>query len=463
MKKITKIAALLLSVILSCGSIAGCSGSSDSDDNNVTTVTVWSGNGHDKVFMKNMVEKYNKSVGKEKGIKIDYIVKEGGNLSQMLELAFTTDQAPDLFAGASISKYSEEGYIIALEDVPGGKELVEKYKDHLLAGRQVYKGKTYGLPRSTSTQGLIYNKDMFRAAGLVDENGEPTPPKTLDELVEYAKILTNNEKREYGIVFPGKWSYWFASDMNQGAAVDCGFIDGYNPATGKYDYSGLLPIAEAYLKIKKNGSCFPGSESLENDPARARFAEGGIGMKYSFSFDVGVLTDQFPAKCDWGVAPLPVADENNRYMQACSSGIYLAINKNSIETKNADKIMEVFKWFHSDELLREAYKYGLEIPLDFDIVKDIDSSTLPNGWKEFAELAEISKPTVAPMPYDLSGNKGLDEIWMEVWAGKVTLDEFKQILKDYGDLVNEGVKKYQELQPDFDPELYIFKDWNAKI
>lgn len=28
-------------------------------------------------------------------------------------------------------------------------------------------------------------------------------------------------------------------------------------------------------------------------------------MKFGASYDYGVLTSQFTAKCDWGVAPLP--------------------------------------------------------------------------------------------------------------------------------------------------------------
>ncbi|MBR6849880.1 MAG: extracellular solute-binding protein, partial [Lachnospiraceae bacterium] len=68
-----------------------------------------------------------------------------------------------------------------------------------------YNGKTYTVPITAGPQGLLYNKDLFKAAGLVDENGEPTPPETFDELVEYAKILTDVGKKQYGIILPLKW------------------------------------------------------------------------------------------------------------------------------------------------------------------------------------------------------------------------------------------------------------------
>lgn len=35
-----------------------------------------------------------------------------------------------------------------------------------------------------------------------------------DEVREYAKILTDNDKHEYGIVFPVKWTSFFESEVH---------------------------------------------------------------------------------------------------------------------------------------------------------------------------------------------------------------------------------------------------------
>ena len=51
-----------------------------------------------------------------------------------------------------------------------------------------HNGKTYALPgNGMMVQGLIYNKDMFKAAGLVDENGEAKPPVTLKRIQRICK------------------------------------------------------------------------------------------------------------------------------------------------------------------------------------------------------------------------------------------------------------------------------------
>ena len=50
-------------------------------------------------------------------------------------------------------------------------------------------GKIYAIPTTQYIQGLLINKNLFRRAGLVDENGDIMFPKTYDELAEYAKII----------------------------------------------------------------------------------------------------------------------------------------------------------------------------------------------------------------------------------------------------------------------------------
>ena len=47
-------------------------------------------------------------------------------------------------------------------------------------------GHIYGVPYEVYAQGLYINKDLFRQAGLTDEQGNILYPKTLDEMAQYA-------------------------------------------------------------------------------------------------------------------------------------------------------------------------------------------------------------------------------------------------------------------------------------
>lgn len=458
MKK-SEIICTAVSLLLTVGCFSGCTkenaGSSD-----VTAITVWTANSHSKTTVEKLVDEFNTGEGKDAGIEIEYKVIEGDSFAKSLELALQTGQGPDIMPlTLGVKNMVENGYIAALDDLPGGAELSEKYKDYLIELTNKYKGKVYAVPTSTTTRGLVYNKDMFKAAGLVDENGEPTPPKTFDEMREYAKILTDKSKNQFGIILPEKWSNWVSSDMLTLLQSSVGH-HGFDPVKGEYDYSGLAPIINTYMGIISDGSMYPGAEGIDNDTARAYFSEGLVGMKIAYSFDVGVYNDQFPAKCDWGVAPLPVIDTDNCYYQVEGLSSSFCVNASSVDTKGGDKLMTCLKWFASDKYVTTMYKEGLEIPVNWDVVKDIKLDNPKTGWNEFAEMAKISHVPNRIPPSDMTGNLSLSErIKNDVLSGKISAEE---MLEQYNKDITEATKKYYELNTDESFESYLNKEWNVK-
>lgn len=452
----------LLAFVLATGmvlSFAAC-GNNAAQNGDVTTVTVWTANGHDKAFLEEQIKDWNSTVGQKEGIRIEYVVQDG--IANKLDLAFETDQAPDLFNGGSMSKYAELGYIAPYEDIPGGDKLIEKYKEFLMYGRHLHTDdKTYYLPKTATTYGLIYNKDMFKEAGIVDENGEPTPPETLEQLREYAKKLTDVKARKYGYIIAGKTSLIYADDVMKMSSATSGYADGYNPKTGVFDFSHEATVMKTMLGMKEDGSCYPGTESTDNDQARARFAAGDIGMKTAGSYDYGVLTSQFPASIDWGVAPYPTATEGGRQKQHMGNYGYLMINKKAADEK-AEKIGKVLEFFYGDELIKESYKQGIDIPLDLEVVKDVKLPDEMKQWQEFAELLKVSQATPIALSRDLQGERVMREIYVEdVWSGKVT--DVDKVCADYSALQNEGAKRYRELHPEYKPENYIIPDFVSDV
>lgn len=67
-------------------------------------------------------------------------------------------------------------------------------------------GRIYGLPREGYVLGLHINVDLFRQAGLVDEDGLPMYPTTLQELAEYGQIIREKTGKA-GLVFPASETY----------------------------------------------------------------------------------------------------------------------------------------------------------------------------------------------------------------------------------------------------------------
>lgn len=455
--KIKRIISNVLIAVMGISILGGC-GNKGENVEGIKTITIWTANAHSKNAYNEAIAQWNENEGKKMGVKLVYEVKEG-DIAQQIDLAFQTDAAPDLFSG-NVKKLAADKHIMPLNDLPGGEEFVKTCYDRINKDykNEQYLDKNWYVPMAATTMGLIYNKEMFKAAGIVDADGEPTPPKTYAEMREYAKRLTNVDKREYGIVFPAKWSAW-SSDVLNSIVSEAGH-SGYDPVADKYDFSAIIPVMNTYLGIKEDGSYYPGAESLDNDPARARFAEGGIGMKIAYSFDVGVLTEQFPAKIEWGVAPMPVMDLNNMYKQHQRITGSLVINSKITEKITPEQVMDIYKFICGEPMIKKLYAAGCEVPYDWSIVDGVELESDKNGWKEFCAMTAISVSAPKAREVDISGKRTLAKDFVEkVWTGEMTA---KEAVDNYTEVMNAGVKRYQELHPEYNGDKCVNKEWDVK-
>lgn len=454
-KTIKKFVILALSVAL-CLPLAACGGGDGSQGSGKDKITIWSNDSHSKDLMLKLIREFNDGEGRELGVEVEYTVK-GEDYSQALEMAITAGNAPDMFQSNSVTKYSQNGVIIALDDVEGGAEYIAGFPEEIKAQfKSKIDGKIYKAPFSVTPQGLIYNKDMFKKYGIVDANGDPTPPKTFSEMREYAKKMTQNG--DYGMIFPVK-SGVFVNYM-QNMSVSAGGHDGFDRASGKYDYSVYEPVMQTIMDMKHDGSFYPGADGLDNDPARALFAEGGIGMFLGASYDVAVFTSQFPAKCDWDVAPYPVADVNDCYCQDNKLSGNFLMNKASVERIGAEKMLGVFKWIHGSNVLKELYKNGEQLPYDGSVVEGVElNDDIHPAWKKFMEISDDSKPLPGRIGTDLQGTPDLTTVLNNIWAEKT---DISSALADLTERSNAGISKYEEANPPTKLSQYIISGYSRK-
>ena len=416
MKKITKRIAAAITLSVTCtGMLAGC-GSQKTGADTVTTITVWTNSTHTKDIMQELVSDYNDTTGKEKGIRIDYVV-QGSDYQKVIDVAVQTKELPDLYYPITrMADLVKQGAVTAIDDMPSGEEFIESYSGTPLNNVNIFNGKTYTVPYNVTTIALLYNKDMFKANGIVDENGEAKAPSTWQEVAEDAKILTNPQAKEYGIALPLKWSGYFDWDLMRPFFSSTGSL-GYDSENNRYAYTKLTPAFEFLKQIKEDGSYYIGAEGLDNDPARAQFAEGNIGMKLGASWDVGVLNDQFTAKIDWGVAPVPTIDGAPKYKQWMSTDVFLAI-AGDIPDDKKEKVMEVYKWFHDESVIAKLYQSGKIIPVDENIIEKTMLDNPSKGWKEFCSLVKRSVAIPPMPPISIEGDNYV-KVGMSIWLGDV--------------------------------------------
>jgi multiple sugar transport system substrate-binding protein len=144
------------------------------------------------------------------GTKVNVIQEpEGGTFDALI----AAGNQPDIFVGSfgsQIGKYAARENIIPLEDLAGAKDLLGQLEPETV--KQVY-GHNYYIPLGSDVTMMIYNKDLFKEAGL-----DPAkPPQTWDEFLSAAEKIqalpTRNGNKVYGTVFwndalaYGGW-YW---------------------------------------------------------------------------------------------------------------------------------------------------------------------------------------------------------------------------------------------------------------
>lgn len=101
---------------------------------------------------------------------------------------------------AWVSEFADQGALMQLDGVMPGFEDIAAQTFPGPLSTNFWKGHYYGLPQNTNTQVLLWNKDLFDAAGL-------SAPATIDEFADAVCKLTDASKEQYGYALGGTY-FW---------------------------------------------------------------------------------------------------------------------------------------------------------------------------------------------------------------------------------------------------------------
>ena len=139
-KKMLKKIVLAVCIAALAVTSIGCGDKEKTSDGGLEKVTIWTGDSHMKTDMLELVEKFNDTRGKELGVEIEYVVKEG-NLSQTVEMAVASHQEPDMYSTWSMQKYYESGEIMAIDEIEGGQEYLDSLPEEALSSLETFTSK----------------------------------------------------------------------------------------------------------------------------------------------------------------------------------------------------------------------------------------------------------------------------------------------------------------------------------
>ena len=162
-----KVIALFLILVLSACTLAGCS-DGKLDPKKPITLTMWHNYGGDmQQTMDLLIDEFNSTVGKEKGIVIDVTaISSSSELNKSLTMIVNGDPGapamPDIFTGYPkvAIQFQQKGMLANFDNYFTDKELAE-YVDAFVEEGRIADGGLYVFPIAKSTEVLYVNQTLF--------------------------------------------------------------------------------------------------------------------------------------------------------------------------------------------------------------------------------------------------------------------------------------------------------------
>lgn len=358
-------------------------------DEEKTVINIWSKDCHDADYVQKKVDEYNEN--NTDNIEVNYQLYTD-NYTQAVDMAVQSGEMPDIlvFQDQMFDKYIGEDQWADLYEFMDD-DMKEMFKDVIHEGYNEFDGKLYFIPTTGTTCRLFYNKEIFDRVGI--EN----PPKTLEEMVEDAKLITAE--------LAGEGIYGFAENMKSassglnrsmivGLQRETGAPMGYDFEKGEYDFTTWADELKLWTELLSDECAFPGCESLDIDPLRTQFAAGKIGMYMSYSHaEPGVYANQFPMDSDkWDCAPIPTAGGKELGKQYFSGTSSYLLNAKSENLEKAYKVYHDI--FTTEDYLVGYYEGGYGV----SIIPAILEKAEPSDDFKNKEWLKINPETDALLP-----------------------------------------------------------------
>jgi multiple sugar transport system substrate-binding protein len=235
------------------------------------------------------------------GVQIETTRYAYNDFKQALLTALAGDSAPDTarLDIAWVPEFAEQGALLQLDGVmPGFEDIAAQVFPGPLS-TNFWDGHYYGLPQNTNTQVLLWNKDLFDAAGIAQ------PPATVEDFAEDVCALTDASQEQYGYALGGTY-FWAPAPLFYtmgGQVVD----EGITTATGYVNGEGSV-AAFTLLKDLYAQGCISPNLLGGGIPTDAGHATGKYAMIIDGPWMVDIYKGNYP---DFQVnfAPIPVGPD----------------------------------------------------------------------------------------------------------------------------------------------------------
>ena len=425
MKNMKRMAAGLLAAGMAAG-LVGCGGGNQSGaaaDGNVNlTFQIWDVAQRDG--MQAMCDAY---TAQHPNVKIEVQVTSWNEYWTKLEAAATSGQMPDIFwmHTNELLKYADNGMLADCSDIVD----TSKFSEVSLSNASGSDGTLYAVPKDKDTVGLVYNKEMFDAAGV----SYPDESWTWDDLTDASqKIYDATGKYGYMAYGDDQLGYWNFVYQNGGDILNedktqAGFTQ---PATAE--------AMKFYIGLQQYDWCPDQNYFAETAPGTAFFSEKGA-MFFEGDWNILAELQNYPEmQGKWDVAVLPKAPNpvNGDGRATISNGLSYATAANN---KNLDTVKDVLKFFGSEEGQRIQGESGAAIPAYIGLEETFLGvfEEYDINMQVFLDMFDYSIQSVNNASRPEWKSKVNDEL-LKMYAGTVDIDTGLQNMQNIVDAASAG-------------------------
>ncbi len=347
MKKIPRIASLVLAITLLL-SLSGCGAS---DGKTRLKFQIWDVAQRDS--MQAICDAY---TAKNPNVTIEVQVTSWNEYWTKLEAAAESNTMPDIFwmHTNQILYYSDFGMLADVTDLYNDVE-ADYYQNHFseisIGNAQGSNGRMYGVPKDKDNIFLVYNKEMFDAAGVAypDENWTwddltAASAQIYDKTGKYGFMAYNDDQMGY-------WSFVYQAG---------GCILTEDKTKAGFDQPGTKKGMEFYVGMQDNDWCPKQTYFAETAPGTAFFSEVG-SMYVEGNWELMNKCINFPnMDGKWDIAPMPKCPDpvSGDGRATISNGLCYST---AAHGKTRDIALDVIKFFGSEEAQLLASSYGAAI------------------------------------------------------------------------------------------------------
>lgn len=382
MKKLS--VSLALMFVVACLSLSSCKKNNASSD----SVVVW----HWMTDRDEAFQELSHRYKTETGHAVQFQLYAPSDVySQKVRVGAQTNSLPDIYGvlgdARDLASFVEAGHVENLGPVLGDGP--NSWKSHFYAealNTGYFKSGNsfnvpegfYGIPIDVTTIPMIYNKRLFKRAGLNSAN----PPKTWDEFLAAGIAL-----KKIGVSgFVSGWAetwliYSLATDLAHNLMGEAKVMDTF---AGKIPYTDpdWIAVLGAFEKLQKAGFADSGLVTLGNKSAEQKFSAEESGITFNGSWAVNVYAGMNPNLEYAPFAPPALGNKFPRTVWGGAGSVFLVNAKSPAK----EKAVEFLKWLSA----KNQASYLVTATKNLSAVKEAAGEGVAPVLKEFADLMQDS-------------------------------------------------------------------------